>query len=432
MTRGKYLGKKILVLGSNAGSVDIVQYAKSEGSFVAVADYLPKEQSEAKRYADEALQVSTADIDVLCEYVKSNEIDAVFAGISEFNLLKAMEVSEKCGLSFYCTREQWERVGTKHGFRKLCQEVGVPTPETFYVGRDLKAALASVTSYPAVVKPVDSGASRGVFICENPEELERVMHFSVEESNSGEIILERFFSGNEFTAHYVVSGGKASLLCIDNRYPVAVNEGRVTTIPAARVYPALFADEYVERVNGSLCRLCESIGLKNAVLFVQGFYDKTTGDFVLFEAGLRSAAELPNRLIRRALGKDYMAFLLDSMLLDDARYSGDSCDYKMGDSVCTCVSFVAKGGTVCKIVGLDEIKRTVDAIVETEVRYKEGDVMPSGDTLNQLALRFYLCCGSREEMAKDIALINETVDMLGSDGSSLVLKFEPTRLFGLE
>lgn len=432
MTKGKYEGKKVLMLGSNAGSADIVRYAKGEGAFVAVADYLSKEHSEAKLYADEALRVSTADVDALCEYVNNKGIDAVIAGISEFNLLKAMEVSEKCGLRFYCTRKQWERVGTKHGFRMLCQEVGVPVPETFYIGNDLNAALSSTSSYPAVVKPVDCGASRGVFICESREELERCAPLSAKESGCGEIIVESFFSGDEFTAHYVVCDGKASLLCVDNRYPVAVNEGRVTTIPAARVYPALFADEYVGMVNDALCRLCESIGLKNAVVFVQGFYNRDTKNFVIFEAGLRSAAELPNRLIRHALGKDYMAFLLDSMLLDDATYEECDDDYRLDGTACACVSFVAKGGTVYKIDGLDEVVGKLDSIIETEVRYKEGDVMPSGDTLNQLALRFYLCCKSREEMAKDIAVINETVDMLGSDGSSLVLKFEPSRLYGLD
>lgn len=432
MTKRKYEGKKILMLGSNAGSVDIVRYAKGEGAFVAVADYLPKERSDAKFYADEALQVSTSDVDALCEYVHNCGIDAVIAGISEFNLLKAMEISEKCGLRFYCTSEQWKRVGTKHGFRRLCQEVGVPTPETFYIGKDLDAALSSTLSYPAVVKPVDSGASRGVFICENREELKRCVSLAANESGSGEIIIEGFFSGDEFTAHYVVCDGKASLLCVDNRYPVAVNEGRVTTIPAARVYPALFADEYVKKVNGALCRLCEAVGLKNAVLFVQGFYNRKTGNFAIFEAGLRSAAELPNRLIRRVLGKDYMAFLLDSMLLDNAQYKESADDYLLDNVVCACVSFVAKGGTVCKIVGLDKIKSEIDSIIETEIRYNEGDTMPSGDTLNQLALRFYLCCRSREEMAKDIAVINEKVDMLGSDGLSLVLKFEPTRLYGLD
>lgn len=49
---GKFDGKVLLVLGSNVGSVDIVQYAKSNGAKVLVADYYLMDKSEAKRFSD--------------------------------------------------------------------------------------------------------------------------------------------------------------------------------------------------------------------------------------------------------------------------------------------------------------------------------------------------------------------------------------------
>ena len=50
----KFKGKKLLVLGSNVGSVDIVKYARKNGAFVYVADYFPKKKSLAKLFADNA------------------------------------------------------------------------------------------------------------------------------------------------------------------------------------------------------------------------------------------------------------------------------------------------------------------------------------------------------------------------------------------
>lgn len=48
-------GKKILVLGGKPiGSVELVERAKQLGAYVVVADYLPKEESPAKRIADES------------------------------------------------------------------------------------------------------------------------------------------------------------------------------------------------------------------------------------------------------------------------------------------------------------------------------------------------------------------------------------------
>ena len=100
----KFDGKRLLMLGSNAGSLNIIRYAKLQGCYTIVADNLPEEKSIAKAEADECFLISTDDVERLVELVKEKKIDAVMSGISEFNILKAMEVSEKSGLRYYCNR----------------------------------------------------------------------------------------------------------------------------------------------------------------------------------------------------------------------------------------------------------------------------------------------------------------------------------------
>ena len=89
----KFEGKKLLLLGSNVGILDIIKYAKKNGAVTIVADNRPVEKSVGKQFADDNVLISTADIEGLKEYIKENKVDGVFAGISEFNLLKAMELS---------------------------------------------------------------------------------------------------------------------------------------------------------------------------------------------------------------------------------------------------------------------------------------------------------------------------------------------------
>ena len=45
--------KKLLLLGSNTGSLEIAQYVRSRGDYLIVTDYYPKEKSPAKQIADE-------------------------------------------------------------------------------------------------------------------------------------------------------------------------------------------------------------------------------------------------------------------------------------------------------------------------------------------------------------------------------------------
>lgn len=63
--------KKLLVLGGKPiGSIELVQRAKELNLYVIVTDFLPEEQSPAKRFADESWNISTSEIDILEELCK--------------------------------------------------------------------------------------------------------------------------------------------------------------------------------------------------------------------------------------------------------------------------------------------------------------------------------------------------------------------------
>lgn len=420
-------GKKLLVLGTNTGSEDIVSYAKENGAYVVVTDYVDENDSLAKKIADESILISTADVESLTAYVKENNIHGVFAGISEFNLLKAMEVSERCGLSFYCNRKQWDTIEQKDLFRINCEKNQVPVPKTYFTGSTINENILSGLDYPVVVKPVDSCASLGVHICNDMTELKKYEKDAFEHSDSGTIIIEEYIEGDEFTAHYTIVNGRAYLSCIDNRYPVALNEGKVTTIPVARIFPSLFIDEYIKQVNESMVRLCEGMQLENAILFIQGIYNKKANRFAIFEGGLRIAAEAPYRFISKVNGFNSMNLLVDQILQNKTTYHGDN-PYLDGMS-CGIVSYVAKGGTVGRITGLEETIHSLDSVIRYENRYPVGTETPKGDTLKQLMLRFVLICENREKMKQDIQYINEHIHVYDTDNQEMVLKFDPERLF---
>ena len=192
MGKGIFKGKTMLMLGSNAGSVDMVQYAKNNGAYTIVADYLPSEESEAKKFSDENVLISTANTEALKRLIEDRHVDGIVSGISEFNLLNAMSLSEFYGKRFYCNREQWDSIEHKDKFRNLCVEYGVPCPKTYYVGKSIKDCEMRDLSYPLVVKPVDCSASEGVHICENDKELYRGFEDAVSCSDSGTAIIEEY------------------------------------------------------------------------------------------------------------------------------------------------------------------------------------------------------------------------------------------------
>ena len=428
----KFNGKTLLVLGTSAGSSDIVTYAKNNGAHTIVLDYLQPEQSESKQIADENFLISTADTDTIVNLIKTKKINGIISGISEFNILQSIKLSQICKLPFYCTMGQWEQIANKASFRALCENYGVPCPKTWYKGGDIPLSLLGVIEYPVVIKPVDGSASKGVYICFNKEELISKAQLSLKASSCGQIIIEEYVKGYEFTAHYTIYKGEPSLSSIDNRYGVQTHKGTVTTIPAARIYPSLFTHSYINKVNSSILRLCKGLGVDIGVLFVQGFYVPETDSFYIFEAGLRSAAELPCRFIEAINGINYMNMLVDYSLLGATEFDIQKDDPFLKDKCCGIISFVARGGKVGSIVGLEEALGKIPSIKNYENRYPVGSITPNTNHLQQLMLRFVMICETREEMYHDVDLLNKLVNVYDDHGNELVIKFQPSRLSALE
>lgn len=429
---GKFDNKTLLVLGSNVGSIDIVKYARKEGAYTIVADYYPSEKSPAKKYAHENVLVSTADIQSLSELIEKRHVNGVLAGISEFNLISAMKLSEKHHLPFYCTKQQWNLIEKKNSFRLLCQKYNVPCPKTYLIDKKSEDSFFNKVVYPVIVKPVDSSASIGVHICYSKSDLLNSIPDALKNSSSNQIIVEEYIDGYEFTAHYTVAQGNAILSSIDNRYPVAVNTGNVTTIPVARIYPCLFIDEYIKQVNTSMINLCNSLLLENAIIFIQGIYNKKKNKFYIFEGGLRSAAEAPYRFIERINGNNSLKLLVDHALSAKSDFKNDLEDPKLHGKCCGVVSFIATGGTVGKIVGLEQAVKNTPSVIEYEKRYNEGDKTPTGNTLRQIMIRFVMICNERKEMIKDIQYLNDNINVLDVEGKNMVIKLNPERILDIE
>ena len=426
----KFEGKKILFLGTNVGSVDMIKYAKANGAYTIVADFLPVEKSLGKQLSDGNVLISTGDLEGLKEYIKAEKVNGVLAGVSEFNLLNAMTLCQYFGFPFYCTKEQWDQVENKENFRQLCLKYSVPTPKTIFVGDEIPSHLIPSINYPVIVKPVDGSASIGITICRDTQKLLSATEEAIQNSSAGRFIIEEFVEGEEFAAHYTITNGKATLSSVDNRVPVAVHEGDVTTIPVARIYPSYFIDEYIQQVNHQMINLCQSLGLDTGILFIQGLYNKKENRFSIFEAGLRCAGEAPYRIIERVNGISFMNNIVDYALLGYAHdFDATKEDPYLKGKVCCVTSFVSKGGRIGRILNYQETANSLKTIVDSECRYHDGDMTPNGNTLRQILIRFVLICDSVEQLEEDVAFINSNVKVLDENGQNMCFTFDAYSFF---
>ena len=100
-------GKKILILGGKAATVNVVQLAHKMGIETHVTGI--QEGGQAKEIADYTLLAGSEEHDKLMQYIQDNNIDGVMTGSAEFQVEEMIKLCAKTGLHCYATELQWEK-----------------------------------------------------------------------------------------------------------------------------------------------------------------------------------------------------------------------------------------------------------------------------------------------------------------------------------
>ena len=422
---GKFDGKKLLILGTSVGSIEIIQYAQSEGAYVIVTDYLPPEQSEAKLYADETAMISTLDVDALCQFAEERRVDGIFCGVSETNLLSVQEVASRLGLPCYFTKEQWAFVENKARFKALCIEYGVPVAKQYPMEDLSSAEELEKLEYPVIVKPVDRSASIGVHVCANLEEFIAGYKDAYEKSFAHHDIVEEYIEGTQFSASYSVIHGECRLSTLTDGYQNHSQQG-VPPVLDASVLPSRYLDDYLRNINENAIRMINSLHINTGIVFLQGKISDNRA--AVFEAGLRISASELYKVVSRINGINMMHLLVDYALLGKA--DGDISledPYLSGKSVCL-LYLLGREGKIGRMDGIQTVK-DMPEVIATNLHYKEGQTISGIGTQKQRIMRAYVMGDSLSQLKQSIIRIQDAVSVEDENGNSLLLpRFDVHRL----
>ena len=414
---GKFDGKKLLLLGTSVGSVEIVKYAKEEGAYVIVTDYLPIEKSAAKQYADETAMISTLDVDALCDFARQKNVDAVFCGVSEANLVSVNKISKALNLPCYFTEEQWEFLENKEVFKALCEKHNVPVAKKYSISESFSDTELDVIKYPVIVKPVDQSSAIGIHICYDKTELLEAYEDAIQKSYCGKALIEQYVVGDEFSAAYTVINGEYRLSMMGDKYLNREQKGFIP-LPEAYVYPSKHLKTYMEKINLNVIEMFKSFGLKNGTVFIQGVTNGS--DWAVFEAGLRMGGTALFRFIDEINNINILKLLVDYQILGKMDGDLNLEDPYLKGKRCCILSLLNGGGEIAEIKGFEESKK-VPGVVESVVRYKVGETIAKSGTLKQSHIRFFVVCDSADELKKSIKEIQEYISVLDRNGDNMLL-----------
>ena len=193
--------KKVMILGAALGQVPFIEICKSRGYTVLVVS--PQGDYPGFRIADKSYFLDSRDKEGILKIAQMEKIDAIMSDQTDVSIPSVAYVSEKLGLKSI-GYETSKYFSNKYFMREKARAVGIDVPDFRRATtlQEAKAALAEI-GFPAMIKPVDSSGSRGVYKISSLGELEKHFDYAISFSADKSIIVEQFIRGTEYIANGV-------------------------------------------------------------------------------------------------------------------------------------------------------------------------------------------------------------------------------------
>lgn len=407
--------KRFLILGASHMEEYMVLELQKYGAYVAVTDNnLDFTTSPAKLTANEYWNISWTDIEALASKCLSTGIDGILMGYSEVKVSMAIKLTTALNLPMYCNEYQLEATREKDKFKKLCNKYGIETPEEYDASDD-------VISFPVIVKPVDSGGSKGIRVCYDKTDLSNAIEYARTYSETKKVVIEEFLTGPEVMLYYTFFDGNIKVTAICDRH-VFNQQDDLVKLPVGSTFPSKYCSEILEKYNEKFITMFQKEGFKTGCVFLQGFY--INGQLKIYETGYRLNGARENIFVEYFSGFDNLKLLANLSL------TGNMCSpgvvYHADpyfDGVGCNMTPILKSGTISKIEGMSKVaghKNTLKILSDK----LEGNIIQDDNigTLSQVLARIFVVAKNRQELRIAIDEIKSFIKVSDDKGNDMILQ----------
>lgn len=411
-------GKKLLILGGNAISCEIVNAAKALGVYTVVTDWNSPEVSPAKKIADDYWNISLLDYDVLLKRIEEEGIDGIITGFTDSYLLPYQHICELSGLPCYATKEVFEITMDKAKFKHLCRDNSISViPE--YQQESFDPSIIDADN-KFIIKPVDNSGSRGVILCERQEDYQNCLDYSLSFSKKKRVLIEKYMEMDSISISYTFQDGEVSLSTTDDRYVYRSASG--SSVTRLSIYPSKYTDVYIELMDDKVRNMYRNLGIKNGVVAIQFFTDGT--EFYAMEMGHRLTG-----------GQHYTYTLMENntSVLDNLIHfalTGRMADYRIADrdnakfkSVYCHLFLLGKEGRIARFEGLEYLE-SMPELIQMSMGKRVGDMIGLDGTAAQKVVSLHLKLDSIEDLARIKRDLQLHVHFFDEKGNDLMMEIE--------
>ena len=333
--------KKLMLLGGIRYLLPVIETAHKLGAYVITADYLP--DNIAHKYSDEYVNVSIIDRDAVLKVAREKQIDGIMSFGVDPGVVTAAYVAEKMGLPSPPLKSV-EILQNKDKFRDFLAANGFNCP--WHKGYESKAAaLADFSrvervdrvegvgsSFPVIVKPVDSAGSKGCTRVNSFIELSTAIDVAIAESHSGRFIIEQYLElvGHQTGSDCFSIDNELVFCSFDSQYFDADSPN--PHAPIAHIWPSDMSMVAQAELQTELQRLITLLNLGTSIYNVEARV-ATDGKPYIMEVSPRGGGNRLSEVLKVATGQDLiennvrMALGLTLLPFSQPKYDGVWVDF---------------------------------------------------------------------------------------------------------
>lgn len=309
--------KTLLILGAIESFCDLILDVRQMGIQTIVCDYYP--DAPGKKLGDISYDLSTTDVESMVQVAEKHHVDGVICAFSDRNIPTCYEVAKRLDLPTFYTQKVIETLTDKIKMKAHFKRHGFPILNYKIITDCFTDHDFSDFDFPVIIKPVDSSGSKGVFVCESPEDVRKYFKSCADESvcHRNKIIMEEYYPTDEISITAWVKEGKSYVTCI---YDVGKNFDKNVVLSSV-IFPSKYTSRTtLPRIEQLVQDLTTSLGIREGPVTVQCF----VGDkgLKVSEYIYRLAGGSPY-LYTQYMGGPNMAKMLAQFSVGDAIHYGN-------------------------------------------------------------------------------------------------------------
>lgn len=252
--------KKIMILGASILQLPAILKAKDMGFQVVAVDM--DKNAVGFKHADISLEISTIDTPKIIEMAKKYRIDGIMTLASDMPMRSVAKVAEKLNL-VGINEDIAFKATNKVAMRECLNKNNVPIPKFFKV-RDYMEYMKVLNEFKReiIVKPSDNSGSRGVVLLKdlnNKEEIRSAFEYSMENSRSGEVVVEDYMKGFEVSVESVSINGEIHVISITDK----LTTGGPNFVEMGHSQPSQLPNDIKDNIKNLAIDAIRAIGIDN-------------------------------------------------------------------------------------------------------------------------------------------------------------------------